>query len=84
MKRPLGIVAVLYACGVLIGDYVPLPLSCLIAVSTVLLVGCVFAPRLRIHLLRLLFLFVGWTIFTWHTAITNPNDLRVLLGNEKE
>jgi len=81
IKRPLGIVAVLYACGVLIGNYVPLPLACSLAISTVLLVGCVLTPRLRIHLLRLLFLFAGWTNFAWHTAITNPTDLRVILNN---
>jgi hypothetical protein len=84
MKRPLGIVAVLYACGVLIGNYVPLPLSCLIAISAVPLAGIILAPRLRPHLVRLLFLFAGWINFTCHTAIINSNDLRVLLGNEPQ
>ena len=84
MKRPLGIVAVLYACGVLIGNYVPLRLSCLIAISAAFLIGIIVTPRLRIHLLRLLFIFLGWTNFAWHTAIINPTDLRVILGNDPQ
>ncbi len=84
IKRPLGIVAVLYACGVLIGNYVPLPVYCLLAISAVLLTGVVLAPRLRPHLVRLLFIFIGWTNFACHTALINPNDLRVLLGNDPQ
>ena len=84
MKRPLGIVAVLYACGVLIGNYVSLPLSCLFLISGALLIGSIVARRLRIHFLRVLFIFIGWTNFTCHTAFTNPTDLRVLLGNDPQ
>jgi competence protein ComEC len=84
IKRPLGIVAVLYACGVLIGNYVSLPLSCLLMISATLLVGTIFVPRLRSHFIRLLLIFIGWTNFTWHTVITHPTDLRVLLGNEPQ
>jgi competence protein ComEC len=69
---------------VFIGNYLPLSLSCLIVISIVLVAGTILARRLRIHFIRLLFLFLGWTNFTWHTAITNTNDLRVLLGNEPQ
>jgi len=84
IKQPLGIVAILYACGVLIGNYVPLPLYCLFAISAVPLAGVIFAPRLRPQLVQLLFILIGWTNFAWHTAATNPNDLRVLLGNDPQ
>src|SRR4051812_39847666 len=84
MKRPLRIVAILYACGVLIGNYVPLPLSCLAIISVALLAGAIFAPRLRLRLTWLLFIFVGWTNVTWHTAILSPTDLRAVLGNDPQ
>ena len=82
MKRPLGIVAVLYAFGILLGNYLPLPLSCLAIISVVLLAGAIFAPRLRLHLARLLFIFLGWMNFTWHTAITfQPTCAQCLATN---
>ena len=81
MKRPLGIVAVLYAGGVLLGNYLPLPPSCLIAMTGAATAGALLLPRLRRYLIWLLFLFLGWMNFAWHTAITSPTDLRVILGN---
>jgi len=84
IKRPLGIVAVLYACGVLIGNYLSLPLSCLIVISAVLVAGAILGRSLRLHLIRLLFLFLGWTNFTWHTAVHSPTDLRNLVSNEPQ
>ena len=82
MKWPLGIVAILYACGVLLGNYLPLSLTCLVTISTILVAGTIFARRLRLHLA--LFVFLGWTNFAWHTAITSPTDLRNLLPNEPQ
>ena len=84
MKRPLRIVAVLYACGLLIGDCFPLPLPCLVAITLALTAGTALLPRLRLPLIRLLFVFVGWTNFTWQTAIISPTDLRVVLPNEPQ
>lgn len=84
MKRPLGIVAVLYACGALIGNYVPLPLSCLVIISVALLAGAILVRRFRLHLTRLLFIFLGWTNLTWHTAIVSPTDLRAVLSSEPQ
>ncbi len=84
IKRPLGIVAVLYACGLLLGEYFPLPPTCLIAITLALAAGTFLAPRLRLHLVRLVLVFVGWTNFTWHAAITSPTDLRVVLTNEPQ
>jgi competence protein ComEC len=80
----LGIVAVLYACGLLLADYFPLPLSCLIAISLALTAAALLVPRPRLHLVRLLFVFVGWTNLAWHTAIISPTDLRVILTNEPQ
>jgi competence protein ComEC len=84
IKRPLGIVAVLYACGILLGDYFPLSLSCLITITLALASGTLFLPRLRLHLFRLLFVFIAWINFTWHTAIISPTDLRAVLTNEPQ
>jgi competence protein ComEC len=84
MKRPLGIVAVLYAGGVLLGNYVPLPLFCLSAISVAVAAGVLFLPRIRVCFLWALLFFIGWTNFTWHTAILSPTDLRVVLTDEAE
>jgi len=75
-------VAVLYAGGVLLGNYLPFPLPCLLAMTGAATAAALLLPRLRQYFIWLLFLFLGWTNFTWHTAITSPTDLRVLL-NEK-
>jgi competence protein ComEC len=84
IKRPLGIVAVLYAFGVLIGTYIPLTLYCILVVSVPVLAGIFLAPRLRPYFIRFLLILVGWTNFAWHTAVTNPNDLRTVLGNDPQ
>jgi competence protein ComEC len=84
IKRPLAIVAVLYACGVLIGHCIPLTLYYILAVSTPVLAGIFLAPRFRPYLIRVLLVFVGWTNVTWHTAILTPTDLRAVLGNDPQ
>jgi competence protein ComEC len=84
MKRPLGIVAVLYAAGVLLGNYFQLPLPCLFAISLAITVGALLLSRIRLYLLWALLIFTGWTNFVYHTAVISPADLRVVLKDQPE
>jgi len=84
MKRPLGIVAVLYAGGLVLGNYFELPLSCLFAVSFAFLFGALLLPRFRSYLLWPLVIFTAWTNLALHTAIISPTDLRVVLPDQPE
>ena len=84
MRWPLAIVAILYAIGLLIGNYAPLPLPCLLAMTAAATAGALLLSRLRRYCLWLLLLFLGWTNFVWHTAIVSPTDLRVVLGETTE
>src|SRR6185312_6153940 len=76
MKRPLEIVAILYAGGLLLGNYFELPLLCLLSISLAFAVGALLLPRLRPALVYPLMFFIGWTSFAWHTSITSSTDLR--------
>lgn len=82
MKQPLGIVAVLYLVGLLVGNFFQPPLPCLFAVSFAIAATAILLQRFRSHLVWLLILFTGWTNFVWHTTIVSPIDLRLLLKNE--
>ena len=82
IKRPLGIVAVLYACGLLIGEYFPLPLTVSLRFLAVLPPDFL-APRLRLHLVRLFFSSSAGQI-SRGTPPSLPDDLRVVLGNEPQ
>ena len=84
MKRPLGIVAALYAGGLLLGDYFQPPLPCLFATALAFAAAALLLPRFRSLLIWPLIVFTGWTNIVWHTAIVSPNDLRVLLSDRPE
>jgi hypothetical protein len=84
MKQPLGIVAVLYAGGLLLGNFVPLPLLCLVAISLAFAAGALLLPRFRRFLVWTLILFIGWTNFAWHTTVLSPTDLRAMLTDKPE
>jgi competence protein ComEC len=82
MKRPLLIVALLYATGIVAGDLIPLSPWLLLAVSLGLAVLALAWDRRRSLLLYPLLFFSGWTNHSLHTAILSPHDLRVILGQE--
>lgn len=84
MKRPLGIVAVLYAGGALLGDFLQPPLSCLFATALAIAASALLLPRLRPFLLWTLLFAAGWTNFVFHTAIISHTDLRLTLTAQPE
>jgi competence protein ComEC len=84
MKRPLGIVAILYAGGLVLGNLFQPPLPCLLAASFALVAAALLLPRFRPALLWPLVIFTGWTNFVFHTAVISPADLRVALSGQPE
>jgi len=84
MKRPLGIVAVLYAGGLVLGNFFQPPLPCLFAMSLTIAAGALLLPRLRSFLIWPLVFFTGWTNFVLHTAVVSPTDLRTVLTGQPE
>lgn len=84
MKWPLGIVAALYAGGLILGNYFQPPLPCLFAVALSFAAAALLLSRFRSFLLWPLIVLTGWTNIVWHTAVVSPNDLRALLGNQPE
>ncbi|HWD91873.1 MAG TPA: ComEC/Rec2 family competence protein [Verrucomicrobiae bacterium] len=84
MKQPLGIVAVLYAGGVLLGNYFQLPLPCMVATSLALAAGALLLPGFRRSLILVFIVFGGWANFVGHSTIVSPTDLRVILANEPQ
>jgi competence protein ComEC len=84
MKRPLGIVALLYGCGVMLGEVLQPPLAVLLSLSAALTAGALLVPRGRAALLPPLILFTGLTGFVWHTAVISPHDLRGIAGAAPE
>lgn len=76
MTRPLGLVALLYGGGLLLGEFFQPTLTVLFLLSFGLAVAAICLPRLRHFLLWPLVICAGWTNLVWHTAIVAPDDLR--------
>lgn len=84
MKRPLAMVALLYAGGVLLGEFGPLPSPWLLSFSLALAVASFAWAAMRTYLLCLLIVFAGWTNRVTCTAVLSPWDLRTLTGTNVE
>ena len=84
MKRPLLRAGLLYVAGILIGNFVSVPLSILLPVSLAVAITAIAWTNARIYLLYPLLLLTGWTGYTFNTAITSPHDLRRVLGTGPE
>jgi competence protein ComEC len=84
MQRPLLKVAVVYTAGILVGEFLRVPLSFLIAACVAALFACVAVPKTRFVCLPVLFLLLGWTNTIWRTAVISPSDLRTLIGDKPE
>ncbi|MDB6057322.1 MAG: ComEC/Rec2-related protein, partial [Verrucomicrobiales bacterium] len=84
MQRPLLKVAVFYATGILVGEFLRVPLPWLLAACAVAAVGTLVWRRARPRLLAILFLLVGLVNTTWRTSITSHADLRSLIGENPQ
>lgn len=76
MKRPLVMPTLIYAGGVLLGDYWPLPLRWLLGAAFFLLIATSLWPRGGPWCLWPLLLCAGWTNQVFRTAVLSPHDLR--------
>lgn len=79
MKRPLVIVASLYAAGLLLGDNFHPPLIWLFVVAFALLLAAFFSSRN--FLLGPLLVLAGWINLATHTENLSPHDLRNQIGD---
>jgi len=79
MNRPMFWVALLFATGIIAGDFVPVRYEVLVGVSLGLGVLALAWSKARPLLLYPLIFSAGWTALAIHTAILSPHDLR--LGN---
>jgi hypothetical protein len=84
MKRPLAMVALLYAGGLLLAEVFQPPLPILFASSLSLALVAIGFARARSFLLWPLIACAGWTNLVWHAAIVSPHDLRVTQGDPAE
>jgi len=84
MKRPLVQVALLYVAGILVGRFIPLPLTTLLVAAFGLTVLATAWAHGRPLLVYPVIILTGWTNQTLHTAILSPNDLRTILGDQAE
>ncbi len=82
MNRPLVSVVMVYAAGLLIGQFLQVTFLVLFAAAFLLLVPAFFLEKLRPYLLWLLLVLTGWINFALHTQIISPRDLRTVLGSE--
>ena len=80
MKRPLVPVALCYASGLLLAEFLRPSLTLLFFLSFTLLLAALAWSRPRMLLLGPLLVLVGWTNLTSRTAVLSPQDLRVVLG----
>jgi competence protein ComEC len=76
MKQPLGMVALVFAGGILAGDLRSLPLGWLFSICFLLLGAALLNPEWRPRLLLVLIFFAGWTHHACRTAVISPVDLR--------
>jgi hypothetical protein len=82
MIRPLIVVVIFYAAGLLLGQLWQPPLLLLFVISFSVLIPAITIRELRPFLLWPALALVGWTNLVFHTAIISPHDLRSLLGKE--
>jgi competence protein ComEC len=84
MKRPLVWVALPYVAGMLLAQFISLPLFPLLALSLALVLLAVFWARARLYLLIPLVLLAGTANSILRTTIISPHDLRNILRDGPE
>jgi competence protein ComEC len=84
MKRPLLMVGLVYAVGILLGDLIAVSPNVLLGIALGLAAAALAWSPARAVLLWPLILITGWTNLTLNTVILSPHDLRNILGPEPE
>ncbi len=81
MRRPLALVAMFYAAGLLLAGIAQPPLALLFSASLALVALALLSQKLRPALVLPVVVLAGWTNLASRTAVVSPNDLRTLLGD---
>jgi competence protein ComEC len=84
VKQPLLPVVLLFTAGILLANFVQLPLAGVMELSLAVAALAVCWPRERSVLLAALAFLAGVADFTCHTAVIAPDDLRTLIGGRTE
>lgn len=84
MRRPLVIVAVLYVCGLLLAEFVSVPLAWLLLSGIILAGLAVVWTNGSPWVLPAVVVLTGWANLAAHTQILSPHDLRLTFGSEPE
>lgn len=84
MQRPLVIVAILYAGGLLLAELIAPPLPWLLAAGLGMTALAVGWERGRRWLLPVAIVLTGWANLVAHTQIISPHDLRLTFGSAPE
>jgi len=77
-------VALLYAAGLVLAEYLQPPLAGLWLVTLLVLGATLLGSAARPWLLGVLLVLMGWLNLAGRTAIVSPNDLRLLQGGPVE
>lgn len=80
MKRPLLWPALLFALGVVSGEWFAAPLAPLFGLAVVALLGAGWVGRFRLPLLLLVALTTGWLHYRLHQGYPAAHDLRERVG----
>src|SRR5215211_7210647 len=81
MKRPFVPVALLYAGGLLLAEFVQPSLALLFSCTLLAAAGGIAISAARRWLIVPLIVLTGWTNLTARTAIISPHDLRLVQGD---
>jgi ComEC/Rec2-related protein len=81
MRRPVAILALLYTAGLLLAEFLHLPLSVLWLLNLGVAGAALLWPQGRRGMLVVAVVLMGWLNLTLRTSIVSPNDLRLLLSN---
>ena len=84
MKRPLLVIALLYATGLLCAEFLSVALPSLFAASLGLALAALLWGRMRPLLLVPLIVLTGWTNLGFRTALLSPVDLRTMVGEQEQ
>ena len=84
MKRPLLVVALGYAAGVLLGEWLHPGLAILFLAAGAAALAALAWKAMRVWFLAALLVLAGWVNMNRHAEAVSPVDLRVVLGAKPE
>src|SRR5262245_26002651 len=84
MRRPLFGVALLYAAGILIAEFVTVPPFVLLGLGLAVALFALVLTPIRLHVLCLLIVLAGSANLALRKAVISPSDLRNVVGSQTQ